>query len=1085
MKLTAALCFCMGSLAGAALAYDAVFSDALDQPERVFTGSGWELAPPGYAADGVDAASPVRNPGGEWPPAIFATALPVPAGVRFKARVPQPDGSASPPMVLTVDAPGGITRTVSPSNDAAGHYRFVSLSGGDAIWTALVPYWFDPAYRAVVDELEIFAPVLSASVGVALDQPGMTYLSAAAVPWTLIHTDAHDGVDALTAGALAQGESTDFQVTAPAGMNAVSFWARRDGHAASTLSLIFSGNEIAPAWTATGPGGWEQVSLMLPVAGTTVRWSYRCGGAEGTNAVRIDELQFAALPLVQEAIDLAEPPFAVTAGAQPFTRITSDSADGLDAAESTAGAGDSVMAATVTGPAVLTWDSRVTGTGAALQVVVDQNAPWVCRDTAEWAHHAVFIPAGSHEVRFMASGSNGTARVDQVKVTAWNASLPETPGLTFSQSGIGGWERVPGVPGRTAAEPGFITGDRTGIPNTPDTLSPVLVATATGPGWLSYRSSVGTAASHASTLETPIPGQNHSSGVRAVSMGFPGGGPHPLTWTLRGVASGVAQQQASLSDLKWTVGAHPLGHVGPWVISDDAIWKHTGDASIAWGHSSGSRAASISTTVTGPGTLNFQWDCRTGYYLFGLSGELQVTVSGGGTLALPMATQMAPPGLSAASIPIPDGVRTVTWTLNTSLSQPVWDYPPLVTGSLRNIRLSNQLTDVAEALDTTLPVSEVSGAWVLESGAGWRGGDVLGLNLGSGGFTLQVAGPKVLAFRVTVHGPYNPQESGPYFRVTGPDVNQSFIPALIGSNVYQETHGVVIPPGTHAVSWSAMAAPPPVSGYPPVTWKMDALDDFVPADYAAALNGPYNWQVSAGSGYAPVPQSEQTHDGSRAVEFNFWRAHGNQPDLNSLTTAVAGPGLITWWQKGRLSLKVDGVETSNDDFAQWSRRVVVLPPGAHTLTWSSAMQNSVWRDVAWLDEVQPGNSFENWLAGYYTPAQMNNPDDFSVSADTDHDGRPALMEYALQTSPVIGSPDRAPVLTRDAADAGLQHFTWRQSNAATGITFAAETSVNLTTWTPLTAAQAGTDGSDTLMRASFRTDGVENHGFVRLRVALF
>jgi hypothetical protein len=147
------------------------------------------------------------------------------------------------------------------------------------------------------------------------------------------------------------------------------------------------------------------------------------------------------------------------------------------------------------------------------------------------------------------------------------------------------------------------------------------------------------------------------------------------------------------------------------------------------------------------------------------------------------------------------------------------------------------------------------------------------------------------------------------------------------------------------------------------------------------------------------------------------------------------------------------------------------------LSWSGTGQ-----PAAWLDEVKPGTAFDRWLAGQLNAEQLNDPRYFSASADADGDSRPALLEYALQTSPLTASQDRAPVLLRDAADAGLFHFTWSQSSAATGITFSAEGATSLTNWTPLAAESSGADGNDTLMRASFRADGANPVRFVRLRI---
>jgi hypothetical protein len=567
-------------------------------------------------------------------------------------------------------------------------------------------------------------------------------------------------------------------------------------------------------------------------------------------------------------------------------------------------------------------------------------------------------------------------------------------------------------------------------------------------------------------------------------MAFPGAGPHPLKWALRGAASGASLQQASVTDVKWTPGGHPLGHPGPWVLSDEKIWGHDGNAKIDdWGFSTGSRYATISSKFTGPGALNFSWACRGAPYFFGFSGELTVSVTGSAnTVTLPMDTTSPPAGPTPASILIPAGEQTVTWSLRSSISQPPMFllYPPVFTASIGNFSIVNPFESAMEALDTTLPLSTLDGTWVAESGPGWRGGDCLAVNTGGGSLSLQLTGPRVVSFRGAVTGPYNPSEFGPKFTATGsPGGGNIYFEPFIGmSSPYHGYRALVLPAGTHTVTVSASAAPPPISGYPPVTWKMDLLEAFVPEDYATALNNSYAWTVSANSGFAPVPQTDETRDG-RAVGFFYQGAMYTQPNLSSLSTAsISGPGIVSWWQKGSLRLTVDGSEASIADTSVWTRRAVRLVAGAHTLKWAGTGQNA-----AWLDEVKAGGAFDNWLAGYLTDAQLSDTAYFSASSDVDGDGLNALVEFALQTSPVAPSPDRLPVLIRDSADLTLLHFTWHQPQILSGASVTPQFSSDLVTWTILESEQTGTDGSDALMRASFRTSGGPAR-FARLEVRL-
>ena len=135
---------------------------------------------------------------------------------------------------------------------------------------------------------------------------------------------------------------------------------------------------------------------------------------------------------------------------------------------------------------------------------------------------------------------------------------------------------------------------------------------------------------------------------------------------------------------------------------------------------------------------------------------------------------------------------------------------------------------------------------------------------------------------------------------------------------------------------------------------------------------------------------------------------------------------------------------------------------------------------AWLDEVNPATPFQTWLAGFLTDTQLAAADSLNPDSDADADGRTALMEYALQTSPLVASKDREPTLGVDDAVPGSRYLTWRESGAVSGITFAAEVSSDLQSWEGIPKTEAATDGIDKLMRAYF-TAGSQTK-WARLRV---
>src|SRR6187455_2466237 len=91
-----------------ARAYDATFSDALDQPGRTFDGSGWLVTTHSSAMDGVDA---IYTSGYSTGTRTISTQVAALSGVRCKARISQ----SIPTLTLSMTGPGGLSRTILPA----------------------------------------------------------------------------------------------------------------------------------------------------------------------------------------------------------------------------------------------------------------------------------------------------------------------------------------------------------------------------------------------------------------------------------------------------------------------------------------------------------------------------------------------------------------------------------------------------------------------------------------------------------------------------------------------------------------------------------------------------------------------------------------------------------------------------------------------------------------------------------------------------------------------------------------------------------------------------------------------------------
>ena len=81
-------------------------------------------------------------------------------------------------------------------------------------------------------------------------------------------------------------------------------------------------------------------------------------------------------------------------------------------------------------------------------------------------------------------------------------------------------------------------------------------------------------------------------------------------------------------------------------------------------------------------------------------------------------------------------------------------------------------------------------------------------------------------------------------------------------------------------------------------------------------------------------------------------------------------------------------------------------------------------------------TFATWAASYGLATN-------SGSLDTDGDGMPNRLEYALGTSPVVANSDQLTTLT---AEQGQYVFRFTRPNWVTGITYGVQVSTNLVTW---------------------------------------
>lgn len=525
-----------------------------------------------------------------------------------------------------------------------------------------------------------------------------------------------------------------------------------------------------------------------------------------------------------------------------------------------------------------------------------------------------------------------------------------------------------------------------------------------------------------------------------------------------------------------------LGFPGGW--TGNADWVADGALMLNWAigesnYPGNAKSATLTATVNGPGDLAFDWNCAAPVFpappfaaawLRVQTGATQREVTAGGSSAT-----------SPQSIPLAAGANTVTFTL---YGDPGATLPTSysLSGLVRNVRVIPPLT-LAGALDTNLTVT--GNAWYPVTGTA---GDYVRLPVGAYG-TLQttVTGPAVISIAGNVGyegtGPsggfdeFAVRYFGPGADASGTLLSRYFLPME-----WEPAWGFVIPAGTHALSWTAN------SGYTTygdgIYWKLDNLQVHQLSDYAAALENDFSWNASGDPGCIPWPQQGTSHDGADAIRFPKSLSGGL--GTGRLSTSVEGPLLLSFWWKDPTAPAGTRVLLDGSPLpviapsSTWSRVWMRIPAGVHTVEWASASTNMYAEYDAWLDEVRPAAPFETWLAGFLTDSQLAAAGSMNPDSDADADGRPALMEYALQTSPLVASRDREPALGVDAAVPGSRYLTWRESGAVSGVTFAAEVSSDLLSWEVIPKSEAAADGMDKIMRAYF-SDGA-GRKWARLRV---
>ncbi len=124
------------------------------------------------------------------------------------------------------------------------------------------------------------------------------------------------------------------------------------------------------------------------------------------------------------------------------------------------------------------------------------------------------------------------------------------------------------------------------------------------------------------------------------------------------------------------------------------------------------------------------------------------------------------------------------------------------------------------------------------------------------------------------------------------------------------------------------------------------------------------------------------------------------------------------------------------------------------------------------------SSFSDWLNGYFSAPELNDPLLAAPSADPDQDGLSNLLEYALGSSPRSTTSTGLPELS---SAGGNWLYTFQRPVNRSDLAYLVEFSTNLVTWNPVAAQKILADAETETWSASI-SQSAHPSGFFRLRI---
>ena len=846
-----------------------------------------------------------------------------------------------------------VTRVIPPGTFPLS-WEFVRPSSASGTNTA----WLDSIS---------FTPGAATPLATALDGAGLNWTTGGHGEWKGFNSSqSQDGVDMAGTPALVSDQNSWVETTVT-GPGTLSYQISSSSELNNDfLRYYVNGTEVC---FISGEQAWVPVTSHFGPGTHRLRWQYEKDGgtSTGTDAAFLDQVFFTSVasPSLMDAVDTTT--LSIHSGPIPWTRQTTVSHGGGDAAQSgtTPDNGTSWMQTHITGPGTLTywWKVSSQASGDYLRFYQDGSQVTSINGTVDWVQVSQPVAAGKHAYiwQYTKNGSitagSDAGWVDEIVFTpATNATLAggiDIPGTsplaTTSTSGAGAWTSQ-----TSTSHDGT---DALQSPVLADSQFANFETTLDGPGMLSFWYKVSSEA-NGDYFRFYLDGTTSTYNLVTASGEVPwtkfevpvSQGAHRLLWEYRKDAGAVSGLDAA-----WVDEVTVTPSISLAVATDNSFTFTTG-GSLWEGQvtstlsrdgvdraSSGTVSAGqdswMETTISGAGIFSFDWRCscypNEDYFRLFVDGVEVTQLTGEQTW-------------QTVTRNLPTGSHTVRWTFAKgayfSSSYANRGYVDRVAfAATTTPPLQNALDLPATSLLTTMGHQP----WQADTTVTHDGSDsgrsgAIGHSELSW-FEMAITGPGTISFWWKV----SCESNGDYLRFYVDGVEPGG--ALTGEQDWQ-LRTDIIAPGAHTLRWRYAKNSSVVSGSD-AGWVDQVV--FTPSvTLATALDTTgISWTTGGSAvwnGYV---------DGA-----TDWAASGKigSGQQSFVETNLTGPGTLQFQMTASsnssdyLGYSLDGedmVRMSGNNTA-WRPVLQTLPAGLHTVRWTYAKASSgSYSDLGRLDAV--------------------------------------------------------------------------------------------------------------------------------------